>query len=348
MNCEIENFKFTMVAIYAPNTQTERVRFFKDVKILMQDNEQYTIIMGGDFNTIIDHTLDKKGGRPAELQSGKSLKDNIFKVFDVHDIWRYRNPKKLFFTHKQTNPVILTRIDFWLISKSLTKDIYSCDILPSIKSDHRAISMIFTVRTSIRGKGFWRLNVHILKNINYQNGIDDIIKDFTRKYNDSNIDKRIIWDLLKIKLKEFSVQFSIQEAKKTRLEETHFQNKLQAIERMLDNNSDDADLITQHREVLCSLENHYEYKARGAQIRSRAQWIEKGERSTKYFLNLEKHHAANNSIDSLNINPNHTTSHGHTTAQTAWRRIIGRLVIQCIWSAQYTGPAIARHRGAVV
>ena len=35
--------KFTMVAIYAPNTQSERVRFFKDVKISMQD---YTIIMG--------------------------------------------------------------------------------------------------------------------------------------------------------------------------------------------------------------------------------------------------------------------------------------------------------------
>ena len=37
----------------------------------------------------------------------------------------------------------------------------------------------------------------------------------------------------------------------------------------------------------------------GAQIRSRAQWIEQGEKSTKYFFNLEKHNAANNTIKTL-------------------------------------------------
>ena len=36
------------------------------------------------------------------------------------------------------------------------------------------------------------------------------------------------------------------------------------------------------------LESYYEEKTRGVIIRARAQWHEHGERSTKYFLNLEK------------------------------------------------------------
>ena len=36
------------------------------------------------------------------------------------------------------------------------------------------------------------------------------------------------------------------------------------------------------------LDSMYEQKAAGYQVRSRAQWVENGEKSTKYFLGLEK------------------------------------------------------------
>ena len=71
---------------------------------------------------------------------------------------------------------------------------------------------------------------------------------------------------------------------------------------MLDQNSDDRALNAKHTEVLLALEKYHEYEAKGAQIRSRAIWVEKGEKSTKYFLGLEKSHGENNSIDSLNVN----------------------------------------------
>ena len=45
----------------------------------------------------------------------------------------------------------------------------------------------------------------------------------------------------------------------------------------------------------------YEQKASGAQIRSSAKWVEKGERNTRFFLNLEKQHQLNNCILNLQI-----------------------------------------------
>ena len=40
----------------------------------------------------------------------------------------------------------------------------------------------------------------------------------------------------------------------------------------------------------------YEQIAKGAIIRSKATWYEKGEKSNKYFLNLEKHKKAKSSV----------------------------------------------------
>ena len=47
------------------------------------------------------------------------------------------------------------------------------------------------------------------------------------------------------------------------------------------------------------LDSMYEQKAAGYQVRSRAQWVEKGEKSTSYFLGLEKSRQNSNCIECL-------------------------------------------------
>ena len=43
-------------------------------------------------------------------------------------------------------------------------------------------------------------------------------------------------------------------------------------------------------------DSHFEYLSKGAIIRSRANWYEKGEKSNKYFLNLESYRGAKSCI----------------------------------------------------
>ena len=47
------------------------------------------------------------------------------------------------------------------------------------------------------------------------------------------------------------------------------------------------------------LEKHYEYKAKGAQLRSKQDWVEKGEKNTAYFLGLEKNKQTKKTIIKL-------------------------------------------------
>ena len=49
-------------------------------------------------------------------------------------------------------------------------------------------------------------------------------------------------------------------------------------------------------------------KARGAQVRARARWVEEGEKSTRYFFNLENRRQSNNVITAVKVGDKKVTS----------------------------------------
>ena len=59
----------------------------------------------------------------------------------------------------------------------------------------------------------------------------------------------------------------------------------------------------------------YEEKAKGIKIRSKCNWYELGEKSTKFLLNLEKHRAILNQIHSVVINQDEITDQDEINKQ---------------------------------
>ena len=116
------------------------------------------IIIGGDFNAIINPELDGLGGKPKLKESVKII-DQIRSSFDLIVIWRVRNPDVKRFSWRQKNPVIQPRIDFWLISCSTQDDIESVDIILAIKSDHSAITFSGGSRPSAKEGARLTMNV---------------------------------------------------------------------------------------------------------------------------------------------------------------------------------------------
>ena len=60
---------------------------------------------------------------------------------DLVDIWRVKNPSTKSYTCSQKSPNIFCRLDFWLISNNLHYLVKSVDVIPSIKTDHAAITL---------------------------------------------------------------------------------------------------------------------------------------------------------------------------------------------------------------
>ena len=102
--------------------------------------------------------------------------------------------------------------------------------------------------------------------------------------NHENInDDQIRWEFLKYEVRKFSRRFSKTLAKELGEELQILQNKLKLYEHNLKCFENEDYLRCKVR-----LEEIYEIKANGVKIRNKCDWYEYGEKSSKFFLNLEK------------------------------------------------------------
>lgn len=155
-------------------------------------------------------------------------------------------------------------------------------------SDHRAIKFHLCVYDNERGKGYWKLNTSLLGSNEYKCQVNKIITDISNKEG-SSIEK---WESLKISIKYFSIAFSIKRQKTYKQLVFQIEQEISEIE----NSYHKAMDMNRKRELENQLNNLYDKKAQGAQIRSRAKWVSDGEKNSKYFLSLEKKHQTQNVI----------------------------------------------------
>ena len=93
---------------------------------------------------------------------------------NLTDIWRDLHPDTLR-TWRRNKPQIHRRLDVFLINSSLSTDALEADILPGFKTDHSPITLSLGPKTNPRGPGFWKLNSHFLKDLEYINLIKETI-----------------------------------------------------------------------------------------------------------------------------------------------------------------------------
>mgnify|MGYP000468277714 CR=1 FL=1 len=149
------------------------------------------VVIGGDFNVTFDSNLDCFGGPPAQKESVKVLEEICLDMNFV-DIWRIRNPDIRFFTWKQTKPLIQRRLDFWLISDICQDEVEQVKIIPSTKSDHSAITLLFNgIEEQRHGPSHWKFNSNLTKDEEYIKLITDSVPVWIEEFKDIN-DKRVL------------------------------------------------------------------------------------------------------------------------------------------------------------
>ena len=192
-----------LLNIYAANTSTKQCEFFKKTAVELKRSvtlSDSSLVVGGDFNVIFDQDLDGSRGVKKTKTSVKIL-DDICLEQDLIDLWRLRNPTEKRFMWQQKTPIIQRRLHFWLVNDGLQDDIISADIIPSIKSDHSAITLLINgVDDSERGPSFWKFNCSLVNDNNYRNLLDTNIRSWLEECKDV-VDKCVLWDLLKYKIR---------------------------------------------------------------------------------------------------------------------------------------------------
>ena len=105
-------------------------------------------------------------------------------------------------------------IDYWLISDCLQDFIEEADIIPSIKSDHSAITLqINSIEDKGCGPSHWIFNSSLLDDDYYVNLITSRCQDWLIEFQDID-DKRLLWDLVKYRIRQNTISYSKTKAKK--------------------------------------------------------------------------------------------------------------------------------------
>ena len=218
------------------------------------------------------------------------------------------------------------RLDFFLVSVNLVAQTNSCDILPGFKTDHSSIVINFSATNVPRGRGFWKFNVSLLHDEIYVEKVRNCINVTKSKYVDY-MNPILFLDFLKCQIRSLTIEYSIQKSRQKRREENNLLQRIAFLEDLYSTTatpSIEAELIKTKNE----LEHIYEKKAEGIIVRSRANWVENGEKNTRYFINLEKRNQRQKTITKL-YNDSGTVITSHKDILSAEREYFEKIYSSC-------------------
>ena len=108
--------------------------------------------------------------------------------------------------------------------------IENTDIIPSIKSDHSAITLqINSIEDKVRGPSHWMFNSSLLEDDTYIELISSSLEVWLKEFDDIH-DKQLLWDLVKYKIRQTTISYSKRKAKVRRNKLVELESKLKESE----------------------------------------------------------------------------------------------------------------------
>ena len=278
---------YILINLYNENNQKDQLKLLQDLDAKLDSiniSNDTNIVFAGDLNFYFDRHLEAVGGNPTSKPQSVAKFINIKEKLNLCDIWRIRNPKTKRYTFRQRHysGYLQRRLDYIFISDSLQQSVIKTDIKIAIATDHSPVDLRINIDDAPfqKGPGFWKYNTSLNKDPVYKAQARDLIRDFLNEH--ASMDEQAKLELLKYEIKKFTITFSKNKAKQKRLNRETLEKTL---ETMIATNVDPES--ENFKKTHDDLEKIYDEIAEGIRIRSKCNWYELGEKSTKYFLNLE-------------------------------------------------------------
>ena len=171
--------------------------------------------------------------------------------------------------------------------------------------DLRSIDLAFeSIDAEFRGRAYWKFNSSLKNDEKYAKRLEDNYKLWLTEYESEVKDKRLLWDLVKYRIRLFTISYCKQKSKERCDVELKLKTELEKLDQELsETNSDET--LAKYNKCKTDLEILYDNKLQGSVIRSKAMWHEHGEKSTKYFYSLEKRNYTKKHMRKLRLDDNH-------------------------------------------
>lgn len=284
-----EGSELTLLNVYAPNIDDPE--FFKTMFHSLRQMDPREIILAGDFNLVLDIELDKMGGRKVTHWNSQKIVKAYMEELNLVDIWRIQHPEAKIFTWKGVRGIeeIRVRLDFFLISDTLAQFVSISEIKPRYKADHALPLIEINLIKLQRGRGVWKFNTSLLSVKEFLESINEMIEEeILTEYESA----RHRWEIIKMRARSIAIKVSSEKKRDREQRLKILEKKLKLVEEKNEQayttfwNPQEIQehKLRLHREI----EEIIEYRTRGAAMRCKVNWLENGNKPTKYFSGLEK------------------------------------------------------------
>ena len=280
----------------------------------MEDtNSDYTIVCG-DFNLVLNPDLDSYNYKHINNPRVRQIVLNMMVECDLCDVYRQFNLDRRRFTWRRKNPVKQARLDYFLASSNMLDIIKNCDISLSYRSDHSIQQLDIILNNFNRGKGLWKFNNSLLENKDFLTLINSIIDEEKVKYAlpvydlkflertfssiSMTIEPDAFLEVLFLRIRGETIEFASILKKKQLNAEKNLIANIKALESVPQLNSINSELLLDKKAELEQLRN---VKMKGQSVRSRLQWLQEGEKPSKYFCNLKNKNYIEKTIRKLKL-----------------------------------------------
>ena len=297
LDLTIGDMSIKLINIYAPNKDSPE--FFKNVRQIIESNQQAYIMVCGDLNLVLDPLLDCDQYKHINNPKSRQLILEIMNTFNVSDTFRLFHPNLRCYSWRRKRPLRQARLDYFLVSHPMHDIITECNINSGYRSDHSSVEVRLLLNKFKRGRGLWKLNCSLLKDKEYINLVNKMIQeekfkyalpvynlDFLSTIPDNNINFIIsdgqFLEALLLRIRGETVKYASYQKKK---DTEHEQRLISEIEILETGTEEMADELYEKKK---ELEKIRQKSIAASAVRARAQWLNEGEKPSKYFCSLEK------------------------------------------------------------
>ena len=297
MECTLyEGERWAFTAAYAPATPAQRVRWIAASAAqwaaappaALEGGEEELGVLAGDFNCVEDTTVDVFNRPTYRNEGGAALAAAL-----AHEGWvdgwktQLRKPPGSGMTHwtAGTSKPSGSRLDRVYVTAALRRRVVSTTPVPCPFSDHSAVTTRIQAagaKKTTTSKRFM-VNSEVVKSTEGRRVVQEAIADTVKQLALVTPTER--WCKVKLAIKSALRALAIERAEWALQDMRDLQLELEALGKL------DFHTTEQRDEYECAkvrLRERETVKAKGAAIRARQRWSEEGERSTKYFLGLER------------------------------------------------------------
>ncbi len=319
LDISLNGTRITLISVYGPNE--DKPIFYEKIRRLVDDFNNAHCILCGDWNVIQDPVLDTSNYIHVNNPKARNVMLEMKHQCGLIDPWRLQNPKLRRFTWRQKTPLKQSRLDYFLLSDELTTYLISSEIEPGYRTDHSLITLVLDLAKIKRGKGFWKFNNSLLKDSDFSARIKNKISEVKKQYavplyNFENIDQishsdveltindQLFLEVLLMEIRGEIIRFAAEKQKRTKRNELLLEKDIKELEDEFLTNTK-TDILEKIDSKKLQLEEIRLARMEGVMLRSKARWVEDGEKPTKYFINLEKRNIVNKTISHLQNSNGH-------------------------------------------